>query len=204
MPVTRVVLLFAMLAMTTSGCAFSTANLALSYEASAERKSPLSTIPPRTVLLTVDDQRPGAERDRVGDKKNGFGMVTAKVQSTKDVKSVVLDALRSELANNGHVVAGPTDRADVNITTTLKRYWSNLVIGFWDVEVTGIMAADVAVTPPGATAPAIVRPLTATQQEGFVIVTDGAYEAVLNKTLAEFVRNLARDPDFLTALKTVK
>lgn len=193
-----------LLAVTLSGCAFTTAKLALDYQASPERKSPLSTVPSRTVMLSVDDQRPASERDRVGDKKNGFGMVTAQVLSTKDVRSVVLDALRSEFANNGHVIAGATDRADVTVTTTLKRYWSNLAIKFWDVELTGILAADVAVARVGGAGSAVVRPLTATQQEGFVMITDDSFAVVLNKALAEFVRYVARDPELLDALKAAK
>ena len=197
----RMLLPLVLLVVTLSGCAFTTANVALKYETSPERKSPLSTIPPRTVALKVDDQRPAGERNRVGDKKNGFGAVTASVQSTKDVSAVVRDALKAELENNGHTVTDGTTRADATLVAALKRCWSDISIKFWEVVLVGTVAADVAVDGGAGGRGSSPLPVTATYEEGFQVVTDSRFETVLNRALAEFVRNFSRDPAVLEALK---
>jgi uncharacterized lipoprotein YajG len=204
MPNVRVVVLAVFVGAMLSGCAFSTAHVALDYQPSAERRSPLSTVPSRVIAVQLEDQRPPAERDRVADKKNGFGQVTAPVLSTKDVSAVIRDALTRELQNNGHTIASPAGPSDVVIKTVLKRYWANVSVRFTDIEMTGIITADITVTPTRNQAVAITRPVNTTLQEGALAGTDGAYESVLNKTLAEFVRNFSRETAVLDTLKATK
>jgi uncharacterized lipoprotein YajG len=187
-----------------SGCAFTTARLALDYQPTPGKKSPLSTIPPRVVALTVNDERPADERDRVGDKKNGLGMVTAPVQSTKDVSAVIFDALKLEFENNGHTVKSQPNQTDVIVTTSVKRYWGNTSMRLFDIQMTGIINAEVVVTSVQNRSAAVSRPLTTTFREGAMMGGDGAFDSVLNKTLAEFVRNFSREPALLDALRNAK
>jgi uncharacterized lipoprotein YajG len=187
----------------SSGCAFTTARLTLDYQPTPGKKSPLSTIPPRVVALTVNDERPADERDRVGDKKNNLGMVTAPVQSTKDVSAVIFDALKVEFENNGHTVTTPTNHSDVIVTATLKRYWGDTSMRF-DIQMTGIIDAEIVVTSVQNRSAAVSRPLATTFREGAMMGGDGAFDSVLNKTLAEFVRNFSREPTLLDALRNAK
>jgi uncharacterized lipoprotein YajG len=187
-----------------SGCAFTTARLALDYQPAPGKKSPLSAIPPRVVALTVNDERPADERDRVGNKKNSLGMVTAPVQSTKDVSAVIFDALKLEFENNGHTVKSQSNQPDVIVSTTVKRYWGNSSMRMFDIEMTGIIDADIVVASAQNRSAAGSRPLTTTFREGAFMGGDGAFDSVLNKTLAEFVRNFSRDPTLLEALRSAK
>ena len=77
MRLARAITPLALLAATLGGCAFTTGHVDLRYEPAPDRKSPLSTIPPRVVTVKVEDARPATERDRVGDKRNNLGTVTA-------------------------------------------------------------------------------------------------------------------------------
>ena len=187
-----------------SGCAFTTARLALDYQPAPGKKSPLSAIPPRVVALTVNDERPADERDRVGNKKNSLGMVTAPVQSTKDVSAVIFDALKLEFENNGHTVKSQSNQPDVIVSTTVKRYWGNSSMRMFDIEMTGIIDADIVVASAQNRSAAGSRPLTTTFREGAFMGGDGAFDSVLNKTLAEFVRNFSRDPTLLEALRSAR
>ena len=184
------------------GCALTNAHIDLTYLPAAGVKSPLGTISPMQVVLQVEDQRPADERQWVGNKRNGYGMVTAWVKSNKEVSSVVSDALKNEFVSNGHkVVEGKEAPSDVGIIVGLKRYWSDVSIHFWDIEVIGILNADVTIRDPRKDSVLLLRPIQSTFRDSRAIVTDEAYESVLNGALSEFIRSFARDPGVLKALR---
>ena len=193
---------FAML--TLAGCAFSTARVDLNYAPDAAKKSPLSTLKPTTVGLKVDDQREFSERGKVGNKKNGFGVVTAPVQSSKEVTSVIYDALKHELENNNHkVIAMPTDSVtDLIINAKLTRYWSDFVMHFFDLEMTGTIIADVSIVSPQTNTVLSQKTVNGSFAESRQMALDGAYESALNGALAEFVRSFSRDPALLDAIRS--
>lgn len=185
-----------------SGCALTNAHIDLAFLPEPEKKSPLGTISPMQVALQIEDQRPAGERQWVGNKRNGFGMVTAWVKSNKEVTSVVYDALKNEFLINGHkVVEAKETPSDLLIHIGLKRYWSDISIHFWDVEVIGTLNADVTIRDRRKDLAFLSRPMQSAFRESRQIVTDGAYESVLNGALAEFVRTFSRDPGLLKALQ---
>ncbi len=184
------------------GCALTDAHIDLTYLPAAGAKSPLGTISSLQVALQVEDQRPADERQWVGNKRNGYGMVTAWVKSNKEVISVIYDALKNELVSNGHrVVDVKGAPSDIGVIVGLKRYWSDISIRFWDVEVTGTLNADVNIRDPRKNATFLSRPVQSAFREGHAIATDGAFETVLNGALSEFIRSFARDPAILKALR---
>jgi hypothetical protein len=186
-----------------SGCAFTTANVDLAYRTEAGKKSPLGTLSPMKIALQVEDERPGAERESVGNKRNGFGSVTASVKSNKDVLSVIYDALKDELVGNGHSIVDSRDTpSDALIRIGLKRYWGDVSIHFWDVEIIGTFNADVVVKDRRASKPLLAKPMQSAFRESRQIATEGAYESVLNGALTDFVRNFSRDPALVKALQS--
>ncbi len=192
----------ALLMVVLSGCALTTARVNLAYRADSERKGPLSTIKPMTVALHVDDKRAPGERDRVGDKKNAFGAVMARVTANKDVTSVLYDALKSEFENNGHkVVATGNADSDVVISANLTKCWVDTRIHAFDLEMIGTAGAEMTVRNRDGTVVYGTKPVIGTFQESRAVATAGAYEHALNGALAELVRNVARDPSVLEALR---
>lgn len=71
------------LTATVSGCAFTTARVDLAYRPEAAQKIPLSTMQPLVLAVQVEDQRAPSEQDRVGNKRNSFGHITASVQANQ-------------------------------------------------------------------------------------------------------------------------
>lgn len=186
------------------GCALTDAHIDLAYLPATGAKSPLGTINSMQVVLQIEDQRPAGERQWVGNKRNGYGMVTAWIKSNKEVPSVVYDALKNEFVSNGHkVVDAKETPSNVAIVVALKKYWSDISIGFWNVDVIGTLHADVTVRDPGKDLALPSRSIQATFREGHAIATDGAYEGVLNGALIEFIRSFSRDPNILNALRLV-
>lgn len=192
----------ALLLLPLTGCALTTAHLDLEYRPEPGTRSPLSAIKPMTIALAVEDQRPPGERNRVGDKRNNLGMVTARVETNREPTRVLYDALKAELERNGHKIleanaVGPA----VAIHARLLRYWGDGSIRAFDVEMTGTIRAEVSVLEPQSRRVLFARPVTGTARDSRLMGTDGAFEDVLNRALAEFVRGFARDPGLLEALR---
>lgn len=186
----------------SGGCAFTPATVDMSYI--PETKSPLITIKPMTIALQVEDQRNPEEQDRVGDKKNGFGIVTASVKSKKEVTVILYDALKNELENNGHKIANTKEnKYDAFIKVLLKRYWGDYRTHFLDLEMIGTINADISIQNPQNGLAIFSKVITSTFRESRQMAGDGAFKSVLNGVLREFVRSFSRDPGILKALKNV-
>lgn len=187
------------------GCALMDANVNPVYQPEPAQKSPLSTLKPTHVVLEIEDQRPAEERYALGHRKNGFGAVTASVKSSKEAPAIVYDALRNELINNGHSIDAAKDaHTDLSILVALKRFWSEIRIHFWDLEVLGALDADVTIRDSRNNSIVLSKQLNGASRESRQIGGEGAYESVLNAALAEFVRGFARDPVILKAFRTVQ
>jgi hypothetical protein len=199
-PVHAILLVLAV--MLASGCALTTANLDLSYKPEPGSKSPLSTIKPVTFLLQVEDKRVAAEQGRVGDKRNGFGAVTAPILSNVPPKDILYAALKTELVDSGHlVVDANADSSDAILTVDLNRYWCDSRIHFWDIEVIGILNTDIVLRKPKDDTILFSQPHNCTFRESRQIATESVFESVLNGALSDFVRGLSRDPGFLDGLR---
>ncbi len=193
--------MFLVLTAMASGCAYTTAQVNLAYRPEAAQKSPLSTIKPRVFAIEIDDQRGTTERDRVGNKRSGFGQITASVKANQDPIVVLQEALKTELENNGHNIGPPKD-ANLNgtVRVQLKKYWSDFTIHFSEIQMVGTIDAEVEILD-AQNERIVSKPISSTYTESRQIVTDGAFESVLNGALLEFVRNFARDPSILNALQ---
>ena len=184
-------------------CALTTANVDLAYM--PKSKSPLITIKPMMIALQIEDKRNQEERDRVGNKKNNLGMVTAPVKAKKEVTLVLYDALKNEINNNGHkTVDKKEDNYDAFIRVLLKKYWSDTKVHFWDIEMIGTINANISILNPQNGSVLFSKALNSTFRESKIMATDEAFKSVLNGALVEFVRSFSRDTAVLKALKKLQ
>lgn len=186
-----------------SGCAITPANVDLTYI--PETNSPLTTIEPMKAALVVQDNRPIEDADeinRVGDKKNTYGMVMAGVWSNREVPSIVYEALKNELENDGHQVVDPEDVSyDVLISVLLNKYWCDMSVGLVTISLVGTVSAGVSIRDALDGTLTFSREITGTCEGSSMAATESGYEEVLNGALREFVRNFSRNPGVLKALK---
>jgi hypothetical protein len=120
-------------ALLPSGCAFTDATLKVRYDEALAVRGPLSSVEPRRVLIVpLADKRP--EIDKIGWKKNGYGMKTAKIFSAKPVPEVVREALALELAKNGHRLASDPQ---VKLTGDVTEFWFDYQVGMFTIEFVG-------------------------------------------------------------------
>jgi uncharacterized lipoprotein YajG len=191
------------LLLLSSGCAFTTAKVNLSYTPTSQ--SPLVTLEPARVALQVEDHRIPEEKGKIGNKVNVYGMVTASVVSNKEVSLVLQEALKNELQNNGHKVVDSREADhDVFIKVLLVKYWSIPKIRFADVEMMGTVTGEVVIQDGKTPEVLFSKAITGTSRESRGIVLDSTYESVLNGALAEFVRSFSRDPAVTGALQDIQ
>jgi len=67
--------------------------------------------------------------------------------------------------------------------------------------VIGTLNSTLLIRRPGSDSVLLSQPHNSTFRESRQVVTESAWESVLNNTLAEYVRSFARDPNVVEALK---
>ena len=181
-------------------CGCAALNVDIVYRITTSKKSPLSTIKPMRIELQVEDQRNPNEQDRLGER----GPAKTKVISNKEVTVVLHDALKSALNNNGHnVIDIKEGQSDVIIHVRLKRYWSDRLVHFWELEMRGTISADITILNPQNDSVLFSKTISSTFSESRQLATSEAYESALNGALAEFIRNFSRNPGILKTLRLI-
>jgi hypothetical protein len=196
--------LFFLCALFLPGCAFTDAHVNPGYLVEPGKRSPLGTIPPMAISIQVEDQRNLSEQDRVGDKKNNFGSVTAKVISDKAPTAILYDALKAEFEANNHKVQKSEDgNVDARLKVGLKRYWGDFAVHFFDIEMKGTLETDIALLKGVEQDQLVSKPFNSTFRESRQMALDGAFEDALKGALLEYIRSFSRDPNVLDALRSV-
>src|SRR6185312_14931582 len=143
------------------------------------------------------------ERNRVGDRKNGFGQPVAPVILTNQSPMVLVqEALRKEFSNNGIQLVDATSNVPHKaITAKLKKYWVENKMNFFDITMYSTISADILVEdipPSGRTS---THTITGTARDSRQLAFESAYEETLNEAMAEFIQSFSRDPGLLSSLR---
>jgi hypothetical protein len=123
--------------LVTGGCAFGDRQVALTYQPvmSIKARAPLTVdVRPFQSARGMDDEK------KIGQVRNGYGMVTAKVLSTSgDAPEWVRKALADELANAGFKVARPdaptSSSGAVSVGGTLNEFMTDMSLGGYDTRI---------------------------------------------------------------------
>jgi uncharacterized lipoprotein YajG len=126
------------MAASLAACATGTTNLTL---ATPQTKAGVLSEAPSTRIdvPAVTDQR--TDQTRIGNKRNGYGMVMGAVGSTKPPAAVVEEALEQVVAANNHVLGSAEDR--YALQTNLKTFWFDYKTGLVTVEFFGSIQAEI-------------------------------------------------------------
>jgi hypothetical protein len=190
-----------LLSLTLGGCAFTQANLNVGYDNAKAVKGPLSDIPPRQVTIgEFKDARP--ESDKIGYKRNGYGMKTADILTQKPVPQIVREAITAEFSKNGHETAGKA--AEFVLAGNVTTFWFDLQINFWSVEFMGTVAMDFNVTDGRSGAPLLSRKYQGHFNEKSLGGLDATWERVMNTALALMIEEMSTDTQLLETLRKVE
>ena len=187
-----------LLSLTLGGCAFTQANLNVSYDEAKAVKGPLSEITPRQITIgEFKDIRP--EREKIGYKRNGYGMKTADIVTQKRVPEIVREAVTAEFSKNGHVTA---DKAsEFVLAGDITTFWFDLQINFWSVEFMGTVAIDFTVTDGRNGASLLARKYQGHFNEKSLGGLDATWERVMNTALALMIEDMSTDVKLLEVLR---
>ena len=171
------------------------------YTPESGKRSPLSTINPLAISLQVEDQRPPGEQDSVGEPI--IGLRIAKMVSDKDPTAILYNALIAEFENNGHrIVKSEDGKADAVIKIALKRYWSDRIRHYFDIEMKGTLDTDIAILNGIDQNQLVSKPFNSTYRGSFMKAFVD-FNSALKGALLEFIRSFSRDPNVLDALRSV-
>lgn len=193
-------LTFAAAVFLATGCALNNVAVPVTYKPGAD--SPLRKVPPSKIALVVTDQRSASEAATIGNKRNGFNSVTAKVLPKSPPAEMLAVALRQEFEAAGHTVHNSPEGAGSSVTVSLKRFFSDLHFGFWDAKQTAWIEAEVKIlnpTTPNGSNPVVVE-INATNEIRNPVVTTGDFIEVLEGALKNFVQQLSSNPKVLEAM----
>jgi uncharacterized lipoprotein YajG len=186
-----------------AGCATNDVNL--TYRSEPGHRSTLSAVKPLVFTVQVDDQREAADRDRVALRWKG-GLAETRIKATRDVTLVLMEALAAELQNNEHHVR-PKGAASVDAALHfgLKKYWCceiRILGSFESVHAAATIQGNIDIFD-ARNERLMSKPISSTYLN-VVGRNPVEFEPMLNGVLSEFIRNLARDPDVVTALRGIR
>jgi hypothetical protein len=127
------------LALSLTACATGTTNLTLAVPEA--RQGVLSEASPTRIdVPSVTDTR--TNTTRIGDKRNGYGMVMGAIGSSEPPAALVEQAIERVVTANGHSLGASSDR--YALQATLKNFWFDYRTGLVTVEFFATVNADVA------------------------------------------------------------
>lgn len=185
-----------------TGCALNNVTVPIAYKPSADL--PMSKVPPSRIEIRVTDQRPSSEAAAIGNKRNGFNSITAKVLPSRPPTEMVATALRQEFQAAGRSVGDANAGAEASVSVELKRFFSDLHFGVWQATQTAWIEAAVTVrkpvTPGGGSGEGEVFEVNAISEIKNPVVTTGDFIEVLEGALKNFVRQVVSNPKLLERL----
>lgn len=193
-------LLVLLTGLVLGGCA---ANINVHYTPDPAHKSPLETLKPLIVSVSAVDLRDKPERDRVGNRKNGFGQAVAPVVlKSQEPIALVQEALQQEFNNNGIQVVDSTSAVPhKTITAKLKKYWVENKMNFFDITMHSTISADIVIEDNPPSNRASTHSITGTAEDSRQLALESAYEETLNEAMKEFIHNFSRDTAVLSTLR---
>jgi hypothetical protein len=123
-------------ALSLSACALGASNVTLGKsQAYLVKPALLSEAPSRTIAITeVTDAREEATRDRIGDKRNGYGMVMGTIVTTEPVTDTVKKVIAETFTANKHTVVADPAAANLKVEAKVTKFWFDYKTGLIDVE----------------------------------------------------------------------
>ena len=173
-----------------AGC---TSALDVGYPEAAAHRGLLASVAPRRVAVgPVTDRR--ADQTRIGARPgNGKPVATA-----RPVAEIVRDALVVELTRNGHIVV--PEGGDVRVAADVDDFWLDTAGGNGSTHYVGRVAVAVAIRDERGGSTVLVRRYAGIKRRYADPDAREAWREVMETALARTVRDLATDPELVTAL----
>ncbi len=181
-------------ALLCSGCAFTTATIDIPYQ-SITAPAPVAGAAGVTIQVVVTDGRT-THQDRVGSKRNGYGMETAPILSSNDLPSTIQSAFAQELTARGFKLGA--NSATLNVQ--LVQFYNDFEAGMFSGTATATVAFNTSITAPGNHI-VFSRYYAGTGVDPDIQLADGSNAQVaLVKAFQDAVASAINDPAFINGL----
>jgi uncharacterized lipoprotein YajG len=182
-----------------SGCALTTATIDVPYQSASTSVAAVPGASNVPIDVATTDGRT-TYRDRVGSKKNGYGIEMAAIIASNDPPTSISNAFRQELSARGFKI-GSSQGADVQVA--MVRFYNDFKNGFFSGDAVATVAFNVKIVSPGGSI-VFTKYYEGTGTEPNIQLAGGDNaRAALIKAFTASVNNVMSDPDFINALLTV-
>ncbi|WP_207261740.1 YajG family lipoprotein [Desulfovibrio sp. Huiquan2017] len=176
-----------------SGCAMTVDKIDVPYQGAANITivEGAENVP---ITVTHEDKRT-VYKDRVGTKKNGYGMEMAEIVATNDIAQTVADGVAFELANEGFKIGDEGK----NINVKLMRLYNDFKMGFWSGSAVADGLVQVEVREDGK----LVFSKSyegGGVEESIQLASGKNARAALIKAMTDIVTKITQDPQLHSAL----
>lgn len=112
------------LVLSVTGCALTKAQISINYtpQTNVTKVAGAELV---NLIVQVSDLR--SAKDRVGAKKNGYGMEMAPIVANEEVTETVRQAVETELKQRGFTI----EAGDLLLSIQVIRFYNDFKIGFW-------------------------------------------------------------------------
>jgi len=178
------------------GCALTDATLEVSHDPEIAQEGPLAEAVSVTFVPgTLEDTR--QDQERIGYKKNGFGMNTADLTTDRPVTDIVMDAIVHAIEANGHTVGD----SGVGVSGEISHFWVDLDQNFWSVEVIGSVDATLRFTDTVSGDLLYERGYKGSYSDKVQVVTNSTYDAAISGAVGNLIDEIVFDEDLAEVLR---
>ena len=176
-----------------SGCAFMPERVRIDYIPATDTKA-IAGAEKIDVSVQASDSR--TVKDRIGSKRNGYGMECAGFIAENDLTTMIKDALKKELKNRGFGVEGDK----VSLRVELTRLYNDFKMGFWAGSAVGEVGMSVQVKKKDGTI-LFTRTVGGTSTiTGLQLCRAAHVKNAIEGALKDAMNQLFNDSEFIAAL----
>ena len=180
-------------------CAFTDATLDVSHDPEASFVGPLEQIESLTFSDPIlEDKR--VDRDRIGWKKNGYGMNTADIMTAEPVTDIVSKAITAGLSDNGHK---QSENGRIAISGTLNRFWFETDMNFWTVEFIGDVQCSLNFVDTLTNTTIYSSDYAGNYSEKKAGGLNKTWQRIMGKAVDKLVEDIIFDEDLLEAIESL-
>lgn len=161
------------------------------------RRAPIGELEPLSLeLAPFEDDRP--DLLRVGYQKNAYGMNVFDVLTNRPVTDLFRDAVSAELRANGHRVDGSSP---LRVEAAVTYFWVEMQPALGGVNAVSTAACKLRLIDRSTEAVIFEQPYTGHYVHRGSSAFQSAYRNALAAALQRMVREIARDPELVAALR---
>ena len=186
-------LIIATAALFLNGCAVTKDYVSLNY---TNQTNVIKLAGAESVSVKVEFTDTRSIKDRVGSKKNGYGMEMAAIISKEEVTDIMKKAVESELTQRGFRIA----EGDFALKAQLAKFYNDFKVGFWSGDAVAEITMEVQLRNADGTITYSKLLSGEGKKENIQLASGANAKVALEGAMQNVVERLFADPIFIDTL----